>query len=112
MSSICRSKSGAKLAEETLCGYMAFNNIGDRTTPYEPRRLYRLVYRRRLLLNDGVIEGTDVDAKQEERRLITTRASRQRYDVKALWEQSQWEHRSTMSNFEAASFQTLKEYFP
>jgi len=81
------SSSGVVIDEETLCGYVASNLEGGVWNYYCPARFYRLVYRRGKNGNgDGTLSPAlngphddDVDAEQEERRLLATEESRQRY---------------------------------
>ena len=88
------STGGGVVEEATLSGYVVRNlgggfgfNVYDRLTSY------RLVYRAKngsgetlpsasiQPHNDDVIEGTAFDAEREERRLMATEESRQRYSV-------------------------------
>jgi len=88
------SASSSGVEEATLCGYVALNLGGYLGFGYTPFRFYRLVYRCANIGNDGTvptasvrphnsfgIEGT-VEAELEERRLMATEESRQRYGLR------------------------------
>jgi len=80
------SSSGGGV-EETLCGYVARNLEGSLWLDYRPVRFYRLVYRRGKNVSGGTSQPhdddviTDVEAQREERRLMATKESSQRYSL-------------------------------
>ena len=91
------TSSNGGVVTASLCGYVVNNSEGYSWLDYRPKRFYRLIYRHRgkngsggtlppasssaRPHNDDVIEGT-VDAEQEERRLMATEESRQRYSMR------------------------------
>jgi len=81
--------------ETTLCGYATRNSEGfSWSGGSRPARFYRLVYRRGKNGSGGTLppaldgphdyDVIAVDAEQEERRLLATEESRQRYGMRML----------------------------
>ena len=76
------SSSSGGVVEETLCGYVVRNLVGHLGFDYTPTHFYRFVYRGKNG-SDGARQHhiIAVDAEREERRLMATEESRQRYSV-------------------------------
>jgi len=75
------SSSGGVIEEATLCGYTTRNLVGTIWLDgYKPDRFYRLVYRAKN--GSGETHNNGTMGQREERRLMATKESRRRYDLR------------------------------